>query len=112
MGALCGNVRNIVGKAFITDNAFILTPKIENDNTFLLYLLCIHNLRKYAREAMQPVISNAVLKNIGIIIPPLNHQQEFADKIKAIEKQKTLIKQSITQTEELFNARMDYYFNR
>ena len=45
------------------------------------------------------------------IVPPLALQQEFADKIEAIEKQKELIKQSITQTEELFNSRMDYYFN-
>ena len=54
-------------KAFITDNAFILTKKIDNDNVFLLHLLRIHNLRKYAREAMQPVISNAGLKNINIM---------------------------------------------
>lgn len=45
------------------------------------------------------------------IVPPLAIQQEFAEKIEAIEKQKELIKQSITQTEELFNSRMDYYFN-
>ena len=111
VGALCGNVRNIEGKAFITDNAFILTKKIDNDNVFLLHLLRIHNLRKYAREAMQPVISNAGLKNIDIIITPIALQQEFADKIEAIEKQKELIKKSITQTEELFNSRMSYYFN-
>ena len=111
VGALCGNVRNIEGKAFITDNAFILTKKIDNDNVFLLHLLRIHNLRKYAREAMQPVISNAGLKNIDIIITPIALQQEFADKIEAIEKQKELIKKSISETENLFNARMDYYFN-
>ena len=46
-----------------------------------------------------------------IIIPPLALQQEFASKIEAIEKQKELIKQSIAETETLFNSRMDYYFN-
>ena len=45
------------------------------------------------------------------IVPPLALQQEFADKIETIEKQKELIKQSIAETEELFNSRMDYYFN-
>ena len=111
VGALCGNVRNIEGKAFITDNAFILTKKIDNDNVFLLHLLRIHNLRKYAREAMQPVISNSGLKNIDIIITPIALQYEFAEKIEATEKQKELIKKSISETETLFNARMDYYFN-
>ena len=111
VGALCGNVRNVLGKAFITDNAFILTKKITNINTFLLYLLRLHNLRQYAREAMQPVVSNTGLKNIGIIIPPLDIQQEFASKVEDIEKQKELIKQSISETETLFSSRMDYYFN-
>ena len=44
-------------------------------------------------------------------LPPLALQQEFASKIEAIEKQKELIKQSIVETETLFNSRMDYYFN-
>ncbi|MBQ5784662.1 MAG: restriction endonuclease subunit S, partial [Bacteroidales bacterium] len=111
VGALCGNVRNVFGKVFITDNAFILTKRITNVNTYLLYLLRTHSLRQYAREAMQPVISNTGLKNISIIIPPLPLQQEFAFKIEAIEKQKELIKQSIAETETLFYSRMDYYFN-
>ena len=44
-------------------------------------------------------------------LPPLSLQQEFASKIEAIEKQKELIIQSISETEILFNSRMDYYFN-
>lgn len=44
-------------------------------------------------------------------LPPLSLQQEFADKIEAIERQKALIQQSIAETETLFNSRMDYYFN-
>lgn len=110
VGALCGNIRNVYGKAFITDNAFILTKKIDNINSFLRYLLNIHNLRQYAREAMQPVISNTGLKNISIIIPPLPLQHQFASKIEAIERQKELIKQSISETETLFNERMQHYF--
>ena len=49
--------------------------------------------------------------NCPVYIPPIHLQQEFADKIEAIETQKELIKQSISETEELFNSRMDYYFN-
>ena len=56
-------------------------------------------------------ITVKMLDEIKVALPPMDLQQEFADKIEAIEKQKELIKQSITQTEELFNARMDYYFN-
>ncbi len=110
VGALCGNVRCVSGQMFITDNAFILTNKIQNENIFLQMLLSLLNLRQYAREGMQPVITNGVLKQIPIILPPIDLQQQFADKIAAIEQQKSAIKQSLAETETLFNSRMDYYF--
>lgn len=43
-------------------------------------------------------------------IPPLPLQHQFASKIEAIERQKELIKQSISETETLFNARMQEHF--
>ena len=52
-----------------------------------------------------------VLRDMVLPFPPLSLQQDFASKIEAIEKQKELIKQSIQETETLFNSRMDYYFN-
>ena len=56
-------------------------------------------------------ITSRMLDNISLNVPPLSLQQEFAEKIEAIERQKELIKQSIAETETLFNSRMDYYFN-
>ena len=68
-------------------------------------------LENIANAPVVPIINKGEFSNIVIPLPPKVLQQEFADKIEAIEKQKELIKQSITQTEELFNSRMDYYFN-
>ena len=51
------------------------------------------------------------IRSLPLIVPPLSLQQEFAKKILHIEKQKELIKQSIAETETLFNSRMDFYFN-
>ena len=56
-------------------------------------------------------LTKAGMEQYILPIPPLALQQEFADKIETIEKQKELIKKSISETETLFNARMDYYFN-
>ena len=50
------------------------------------------------------------VENCNISIPPLPLQHQFATKIEAIEKQKELIKQSISETETLFNARMQEHF--
>ena len=51
------------------------------------------------------------VRSLPLLTPPLSLQLEFALKIEAIEKQKELLKQSIAETETLFNSRMDYYFN-
>nr|MBZ4202475.1 restriction endonuclease subunit S [Methylovulum sp.] len=59
VGALCGNVRYMNEKIWLTDNAFkIVDFKYELDHSFLTYLLNFKNLREYARQAAQPVISN------------------------------------------------------
>lgn len=112
VGAYCGNVRIVKGAFWLTDNAFELKQIKEiQDTIYLLFLLRSINLFKYANKAAQPVISNTVLRDIMIPLPPLPLQQQFASKIEAIEKQKELIKKSIKETEDLFNSRMDYYFN-
>ena len=68
-------------------------------------------MEKARGGAAQPFVSYDMLEEPIVYFPPLSLQQEFASKIEAIEKQKELIKQSIAETEELFNSRMDYYFN-
>lgn len=111
VGVYCGNVRNVIGKFWLTDNAFQLYYDESKQNpSFVTYLLTSLNLHQYANQAAQPVISNVTLKDVIIIFPPLSLQQEFAEKIEAIERQKTIVQQSIAETETLFNSRMDYYF--
>ena len=44
-------------------------------------------------------------------LPHLSLQQEFADKISAIESMKAKVRQSLKEAEQLFNSRMDFYFN-
>ena len=52
-----------------------------------------------------------VLRDIELPFPPLPLQHQFASNIEAIERQKELIKQSISETETLFNERMQHYFS-
>ena len=56
-------------------------------------------------------VPKSYVENCKISIPPLPLQQQFAEKIESIEKQKDLIKKSLQEVETLFNSRMDYYFN-
>ena len=50
-------------------------------------------------------------KVFDIPLPPLALQQQFAEKIQAIEAQKELVKQSIAETQHLLDSRMDYFFD-
>lgn len=68
-------------------------------------------IRDFSKGGAQKFLSLNSISNIKIPLPPLPLQQQFASKIEAIEKQKELIKKSIKETEDLFNSRMDYYFN-
>ena len=81
------------------------------DKIYFLYVMewVKENFEKKG-SGLQNIGSVKTIKSTNISLPNLHLQQEFATKIEAIEKQKELIKQSITETEELFNSRMDYYF--
>jgi type I restriction enzyme S subunit len=68
-------------------------------------------VKKSAQAVAQPNINAKQYGDLQVCIPPLPLQQSFAQKIEAIEQQKTLIKQSIAEVETLFNSRMDFYFN-
>ena len=106
VGALCGNVRFISEPIWLTDNAFrIVFLTDEFDYLFVTYLLNFLNLRSYARQAAQPVISNSSLKDISIPLPPLSVQKEIVarlDKLSEnIKRLETNYKQIIANCDEL-----------
>ena len=49
-------------------------------------------------------ISTGKVKSIKIPIPPINLQNQFAEKIALIEEQKALAKQELQESEDLFNC--------
>lgn len=106
-------VPNDIGYA--TTELVPLCPLVDVlDRYYLAYLLRSNSFVAYINDkvagAKMPRVSMDILRNFPVILPPLNIQQLFAQKIEAIEIEKELIKQSIKETEELFNSRMDYYF--
>lgn len=84
-------------------------------NTYIQAMLNNPDYGQYIQSqnkgGTQKFVALGTIRNLPIPLPPMEIQQQFADKIEAIEKQKELIKKSISETETLFNARMDYYFN-
>ena len=85
------------------------------DMSFLKYWMLSNSFDKQVEANVRGLaiknLNTGWLKNFSIYLPPLSIQQQFAEKVEAIEHQKELIKQSIDEVETLFNSRMDYYFN-
>ena len=88
---------------------------IDIDPTYALCELSSKEIKKYlldnAKGATMLNINGGIVENIPIPLPPLVLQQQFAEKIQAIEAQKELVKKSIAETQQLLDSRMDYYFD-
>ncbi len=91
--------------------AIMLDEKVSNlDFIYTLLLIKYEDIRAMAQGGNQANLNMKLVGSIPIIIPSLELQNHFASKIEAIERQKALIQQSITEAETLFNSRMDYWF--
>jgi type I restriction enzyme S subunit len=67
-------------------------------------------LTKISRGVRQANISNNDILKLKLIRPKIALQNEFADKIALIEQQKTLAKQELQESEDLFNCLLQQAF--
>lgn len=110
----------IVGKVGILEieatcnqqiNAIVPNNQVNSNYVAFSILAKRRIIESIAHAPVVPIINKGTFSQLSIPLPPLSLQQSFASKIEAIERQKNLFQQSITETETLFNSRMDYYFN-
>lgn len=94
--------------------SFFLTLKDLNPTLFYYFYTSI-SVQKYLNDkcigATMPNLNQGILSSLNFPLPPLPLQQQFAEKIGAIERQKELIRQQLTDAEQLMSERMQYYFN-
>lgn len=112
IGAYAGIVNWGAGKHYVTYNGVICTLKdVSNNPTYGFYLLKSQDYLSAAkRGGAQPFVSYDLLEAPTIFLPPLSLQQEFAETVEAIERQKALVQQSIDETQTMFDYTMDKYF--
>lgn len=102
----------------VTYSGFCIRCRITSDEIlpiFLNRILSDRSIMAILRQEGQGCnisnINQKILSSLNIILPPLSFQQTFVEKIEAIEAMKAKIRQSLEESENLFNSRMDYYFN-
>lgn len=120
-GTLCVTIAANIGKcAILTFDACFPDSVVgfsynkdycNNELIFCLFNSLQAILEENAPAVAQKNINLKILNELKVPLPPLSLQQSFASKIESIERQKTLIQQSIAEVQTLFDSRMDYYFN-
>lgn len=82
--------------------------------SFLFYWALCPSIKEEANSVATGIAQKTVglnsLRQFNVILPPLSLQQEFAEKVEAIERQKALVQQSIVETQTMFDFTMDKYF--
>ena len=77
--------------------------------SFLYYLVKI--MKFGGKGAAIPQLTVPMVKDVVLPVPPLALQQQFAERIEAIEAQKRRVEASIADLKTLLASRMDYWFN-
>lgn len=77
-GALCGNLKYVKGKTYISEHAIAVQANSENSTQWLYYRLKEMNLNKLSESSAQPGLSAKKLKAILINTPCLEEQIRIA----------------------------------
>lgn len=111
----CAIVRKTEDGYLCGTGSLYIRPASPIDSIFVVKMIrcssMIEHLVSLAKGATMLNINCKIIEELNIITPPIDLQKQFAEKIENIERQKELITKSIKETEDLFNSRMDYYFN-
>ena len=113
VGATIGKVALLKTNTAINQNiAFI---KLKKPKSFIPEFVYYHLMGQYDEfmnigDGKFKMANQAFIKSLSVCIPPLSLQQEFAEKMAAIERQKELVQQSIEETQTMFDCTMDKYF--
>ncbi len=95
-------------------NAFMLRFKKSLNNLYVYYLLTSRfgetQINKRIKGAVTKTIRKDAVREIPIIVPPIELQNQFAEKIDLIEQQKELAKQELKESEDLFNCLLQKAF--
>ncbi len=112
-GAVAVGLKNKIG--FGSTEFHVLRPK-ENINSVWLYTLTamksfrIEAERKMTGSAGQKRVPISFFKTYNLGLPPITLQNQFADIVKQIDKQKFEIQKSLEETQKLQESLMNKYF--
>ena len=109
VGAYCGCVHIAEAPNWITDNALYpekwFSSEISLD--FLVEQLRHFNLNRLQRRGGQPLITQSILHQLKIPLPPLSEQRTIAGILLAVDEKTAALEQEVQHLDELFHAMLD-----
>ena len=109
VGEYCGCVHIAEAPNWITDNALYSERwfNIEISLDFLAEQLNHLNLNRLQRKGGQPLITQSIVHELKIPLPPLLEQHTIAETLQAFDKKIIALEQEAERLDELFHAMLD-----
>lgn len=114
-GAIARGLKNNIG--FGSTEFHVLRPKEDISNSeWLYYLTILPAFRKIAEKNMkgsagQKRVPASFFDKFLVPLPPFTLQKKFANIIRLVEEQKSIVKKTIEETQLLFDSLMSQYFD-
>jgi type I restriction enzyme S subunit len=118
-GTLCITIAANIAKtgiltfdACFPDSVVGFIPNQKTNNEFIqMWISFLQKiLEDTAPESAQKNINLAILRNLDVIFPPIDLQNQFAERVQAIEEQKAQAEVSLAKAEDLFNSLLQKAF--
>ena len=97
------------GSANINGHVYLVRPKPEVLNEFVLYIITTKEYRDYIRSVCvggidKRQINKEHLEQFPIIYPPIEDQQKFIERLQVIEKQKLALNKQFRLANNMFSS--------
>ncbi|MDE0483086.1 MAG: restriction endonuclease subunit S [Candidatus Poribacteria bacterium] len=109
VGAYCGCVHIAEAPNWITDNALYSEKWFSNEVSldFLAEQLEHFNLNQLQRRGGQPLITQSILHQLKVPLPPFPEQYAIAETFSAFDEKIAVLEQEVELIDELFHAMLE-----
>ena len=109
-GALCGNVRSVYGKTYITEHAIAVAGNEKSNTSFLHYLFLKMNLGQYSDQSAQPGLAVNKLLKLKVALPIISEQTKIAKLLSLLDERISTQSKIIEDLKKLKSAIVEKVF--
>ncbi|MEI6335018.1 MAG: restriction endonuclease subunit S [Methylococcaceae bacterium] len=110
--------KSVIGNVAIADRKVAFNQQINSftpfeGNVLFFYSLFIagkKHIQSFSTDSMKGMINKSKFEGIDFIIPPIELQNQYAERIQSIEAQKKLAQASLKKSDALFNSLLQRAF--